>query len=262
MVFTDSHAHLEFPHFDDDREGVIQRAWDAGVRHILAIGSGTGPHNLEAALPFAAQYDWIYATVGIHPHEAHLAEEKHFASLGQLCCRKEVLAIGEIGLDYHYDEPARAVQKEVLMRQLDLAAQAGLPVVFHCRDAWEDLAEIVLKLRRATTGGILHCFTGTREDAFAFLGAGFHISFAGNLTFKRNEDLRAVAKQVPLDRLLVETDSPYLAPVPHRGKRNEPAFVPAVARAVGEIKGNSAEEIGQRTTENFLRLLCPGERSA
>ena len=261
-MFTDSHAHLEFPDFNDDREDVIQRAWDAEVRHILAIGSGTGPHNLEAALLFPEQYDWIYATVGIHPHEAHLAEEKHFESLGQLCDRSKVFAIGEIGLDYHYDEPSRAVQKEVLIRQLDLAAQAGLPVIFHCRDAWEDLIEIVLKVRRAVNGGILHCFTGTRKDAFAFLDAGFHISFAGNITFKKNEDLRAVAKQVPLDRLLVETDSPYLAPVPYRGKRNEPAFVQAVAGAVGEVRGNSAEEIGQRTTENFLRLLSFGGRTA
>ena len=255
-MFTDSHAHLEFPQFENEREDVIERAWEAGVRHLLAIGSGTGPHDLEAAFPFAANYDWIHATVGIHPHEAALAEEKHFTSLAELCRAEKVLAVGEIGLDYHYDHSPKPVQKDVLFRQLELASKTDLPVIFHCREAWEDLRRIVLDQWQGNErGGILHCFTGTREDAFAFLDRGFYVSFAGNVTFKKSNDLRKVVREVPLDRLLVETDSPYLAPVPYRGKRNEPAYVREVARVVGEVKGLSPEEVGVKTTENFLRLF-------
>ncbi len=255
-MFTDSHAHLEVPQFENEREDVIERAWEAGVRHLLAIGSGTGPHELKAAFPFAEKYDWIYATVGIHPHEAALAEEKHFTSLAELCRGEKVLAVGEIGLDYHYDHSPKPVQKDVLLRQLELASKTGLPVIFHCREAWGDLREIVLDQWRGNErGGILHCFTGTREDAYAFLDRGFYISFAGNVTFKKSDDLREVAREVPLDRILIETDSPYLAPVPYRGKRNEPAYVREVARVVGEVRGLSAEEIGVKTTENFFRLF-------
>ena len=261
-MYIDSHAHLEFPEFDEDRTAMLERAWKAGVRRILAIGSGTGPHDLEIAVRFAEQYDWVHATVGIHPHEAHRAESAHYEALAQLCRRKEVLAVGEIGLDYYYEELSRPIQKKVLIRQLDLAAEEKLPVIFHCRDkvssceAWDDLREIVLKAGRSTEkGGILHCFTGTWEDAKMFLDAGFYVSFAGNVTFKKSDDLRAVARQIPLDRLLIETDSPFLSPVPFRGKRNEPARVKEVARVLAEVKGITKEEMARHTSENFLQLF-------
>ncbi len=255
-MYIDSHAHLEFPEFDEDRKAMLDRAWAAGVRRILAIGSGTGPQDLEAAVRFAEQHEWVHATVGIHPHEAHRAEPSHYEALKQLCARKEVLAVGEIGIDYYYPDPPRPVQQEVLIRQLDLAAEVKLPVIFHCRDAWEDLRKFVLEAGRNTEkGGILHCFTGTWEDAKAFLDAGFYVSFAGNVTFKKSDDLRAVARQIPLDRLLIETDSPYLSPVPFRGRRNEPARVKEVARVLAEVKGIDVEDMARHTSENFLRLF-------
>ncbi len=255
-MFTDSHAHLDSLEFENDRENIIRRAWEAGVRLLLAIGNGEGPQGLDAAYPFAQKYDWIYATTGIHPHESHLAKEKHFENLEKLSLRKKVLAVGEIGLDYHYDHPPKKVQKIVLVRQLEIALKGNLPVIFHCREAWGELRDIALnEFRGKGLRGILHCFTGTQEDAFSFLDQGFLISFAGNITFKKNENLRNIAQEIPMDALLIETDSPYLTPVPYRGKRNEPAYVLETARVLGDIKGFSSKEIGQKTTENFLRLF-------
>ncbi|MBI3895762.1 MAG: TatD family hydrolase [Acidobacteria bacterium] len=260
MIFTDSHAHIEFPDFDEDREQVFERAQSSGVQYILAIGSGTGPHRLRAGLEMAEGRDGVYATIGIHPHEARLATETHFQELGQLAADQRVVAVGEIGLDYHYDHSPRDVQREVFLRQLDLAERSRLPLVIHCREAWEDCLRI-LEERWKRTGlrGILHCFTGSYEDAHRGMDAGFYISFAGNLTFPKATNLREVAAKIPLDRLLVETDSPFLAPLPHRGKRNEPSFVRFVAQQLGAIQGLPAEEVGQYTTQNFLNFIRQGQ---
>jgi TatD DNase family protein len=256
QFFVDSHAHLDDPAFDPDRDAVIDRAREAGLRYILAIGGGSGPDDLASSIPIAERHDWIYATVGIHPHEARRAEEKHFDLLRTAARLPKVKGIGEIGLDYHYDHSPREIQRSVLIRQLEIARELRLPIVIHCREAWDDLREIIAEHWQSSgLGGILHCFSGTPEDAVQFLDWGFRVSFAGNLTFKKADDLRAVAREVPLDRLLAETDSPYLAPVPYRGKRNEPAYVREVTRELAALRNLSEEEIGRQVTDNFQRLL-------
>lgn len=254
-MLVDSHAHLDDPSFDADREAVIERARAAGLRYLLSVG-GRGPEEPASSIGLAETHDWIYATVGAHPHEAKHLNEELLESLRTLARQPKVVAIGEIGLDYYYDHSPRDDQKLALVRQLELARALKLPVVIHCRDAWADLAEIVAReWASAGLGGILHCFTGSREEAFRYLDWGFLVSFAGIVTFNKADDLRAVARAVPLDRLLTETDSPYLAPVPYRGKRNEPAYVREVTRKLAELLTMSEEEMGQRAVENFARFF-------
>jgi len=255
-MLVDSHAHLDDSGFDADREAVIERARAAGLRYLLTIGGSRGPEELASSIGLAESHDWIYATVGVHPHEAKHLDHRVLESLRAFARRPKVLAIGEIGLDYYYDHSPRDEQKQAFVRQLELARQLKLPVVIHCRDAWSDLREIVARdWAPGGLAGILHCFTGSREDAFRFLDWGFLISFAGIVTFNKADELRAVARDVPLDRLLTETDSPYLAPVPHRGKRNEPAYVLEVTRKLAELLKISEEEMGQRAAENFARFF-------
>ena len=262
MELIDSHAHLEFPQFDADREEMLERARTAGVTTLLAIGSGTGPGDLDAAIPFAEKHDWIYATIGIHPHEAKLGTDEDFARLEKLAKHPRVIAWGEIGLDYFYDHSPRDVQQNVFRQQLELARAAKLPIVIHCRpsegseDAWNDcLGMIAEQWRGSGLGGVLHCFTGTAEQARRALDMDFMISFAGNVTFPKAQQIRDAAMAVPLERMLIETDSPYLAPVPHRGKRNEPAFVVETARKLGELRGLTAEDVGERTSRNFVEFF-------
>lgn len=254
--FVDSHCHLDDARFDADREEVIDRAHGAGVRYLLTVSGGSGPDDLASGVPIAARYNWIYTTAGILPHEAKGAEERHFEMLRQATSEKKVIAVGEIGLDYFYDHSPREIQQCVLIRQLEIARETHLPVVIHCREAWDDLGEVISgHWAGSGLGGILHCFTGSRKEAFKFLDWGFMISFAGNVTFKKAEELRAVASEIPPDRLLTETDSPYLAPMPHRGKRNEPVFVLEVARQLAELRGVSPEEMGALAGRNFLKFL-------
>jgi TatD DNase family protein len=257
-LFVDSHAHLEGPQFDADREQVILRARDAGIDTIVAIGNGTGPGSLDCGIQLAQQYDFIYATIGIHPHEAKLASDQDFQGLELLARRPKVIAWGEIGLDYYYDHSPRQIQKLVFLKQMELARAAKLPIVIHCRpsegsdDAWQDcLTMLAQQWSSSGLGGILHCFTGTWQHALRALDMGFMISFAGNVTFPKAQQIRETAKHAPLDRVLIETDSPFLAPVPHRGKRNEPSFVREVGRQLGVLRDLPAEEIGQQTSVNF-----------
>ena len=260
-MFADSHAHLEFPDFDADRDQVFERALASGVQYILAIGSGTGPHRLRAGLETAEGRNGIFPTVGIHPHEAQLATEDHFLELARLAADPRVVAMGEIGLDYHYDHSPREVQRKVFLRQLELAEETHLSLVIHCREAWEDCLRILeQQWKRTGLGGILHCFSGSFPDACRGMDAGFSISLAGNLTFPNAGNLREVAARIPRDQLLVETDSPFLAPVPHRGKRNEPCFIPLVAQQLGAIQGLSAEEVGNYTAHNFLQWIGRSKR--
>jgi TatD DNase family protein len=254
--FLDSHAHLDDPDFNADRAAVIERARVTGLRYLLAVGGGTGPDNLEAPLALAERHDWIFATVGIHPHDAKHFAEHHAQQICKLAQHPRVVGIGEIGLDYHYDNSPREIQKRVLVRQLELACQARLPIVIHCREAWSDLTAIIeTHWKSSGLGGILHCFSGSRQDALRFLDWGFQVSFAGNVTYKKADDLREVAREIPLDRLLTETDSPYLAPVPYRGKRNEPAFVIEVARTLAALRHLSTEELGEIVVRNFERFF-------
>jgi len=257
-MFIDSHAHLEMQQFDADREAMLARAHAAGVETILAIGSGTGPGSLDCAVKLAQQHDFIYATIGIHPHEAKLATDTDFAELAQLAGAEKVIAWGEIGLDYYYDYSPRQIQKEVFIRQMELARLAKLPIIIHCRpsenseNAWHDCMRLLNEhWMPSGIGGVLHCFTGSLADMQAALDMGFMISFAGNVTFTKAQEIRDAAKQVPLDRMFIETDSPFLAPIPHRGKRNDPAFVKEVARQIGELRGVPAEEIGVIAAKNF-----------
>jgi TatD DNase family protein len=254
--FLDSHAHLDDAQFDADRDAVIERARTAGLKYLVTVGCGNGPDDLGVGIPIADTHGWIYTTAGIHPHEAARAEDRHFEMLQRAAANPKVIAIGEIGLDYFYDHSPRETQQQILIRQLEVARAARLPIVIHCRDAWDDLATIVENHWRSSgLGGILHCFTGRREDAARFLDWGFMISFAGNLTFKKAENLREAARYVPLDRLLTETDCPYLAPIPHRGERNEPAFVVEVTRALASLRGLSDGEMGAQAVENFIRFF-------
>jgi TatD DNase family protein len=256
LDLVDSHAHLEFAQFDPDRDAVLARARDAGVSTILAIGSGSGPSRLDAAIPFAEQHDWIFATIGIHPHEAKLATDEHFARLDKLAKHPRVIAWGEIGLDYFYDHSPKDVQHVVFRRQLEQARAAGLPIVIHCRDAWPDcLAILDESWRNSGLGGIMHCFTGTPDDGRRSLEMGFLISFAGNVTYPKAQNLRDVARGVPLESLLIETDSPFLAPQALRGKRNEPANVAEVARTLASVRDLPVPEIASVTADNFRRFF-------
>jgi TatD DNase family protein len=266
-IFVDSHAHLEMEQFDADRTVMLQRARDAGIETILAIGSGTGPGSLDSAIQLAEQNEFIYATIGIHPHEAKLASDADFEEMAQLARRPKVIAWGEIGLDYFYDHSPRDVQQQAFTKQLQLAQAAKLPVVIHCRpsdhseNAWDDCLKLLQEhWAQSGLGGILHCFTGTWGHATQALDMGFMISFAGNVTFPKGQQIRDAAKQAPIDRILIETDSPFLAPVPYRGKRNEPSFVREVARQLGELRGLTTENIGLRTAKNFYRFFSLHEK--
>ena len=266
-IFVDSHAHLETEQFEADREQVIARAREAGIHTILAIGSGTGPGSLDCAIRLAEQHDFIYATIGIHPHEAKLARDADFEEMAQLATRPKVIAWGEIGLDYFYDHSPRDIQQQVFLKQLQLAQLVKLPIVIHCRpsngseDAWEDCLKLLDEhWAPSGLGGVLHCFTGAWDHAKRALDMGFMISFAGNVTFPKAQQIRDAAKEVPLDRMLIETDSPFLAPVPYRGKRNEPLFVKEAARQIGEIRGQSMEDIGFQTANNFYRFFSLHEK--
>jgi TatD DNase family protein len=261
-MFVDSHAHLDGTQFQTDREQVIARAREAGVETIVAIGNGDSPASLEGGLQLAEHYDFIYATIGIHPHEASQANHLLFEHMEQLAKRPKVIAWGEIGLDYFYDHSPREVQQRVFVCQMELARSAKLPIVIHCRpsasgeDAWEDCLRLISQhWARSALGGILHCFTGTWKHAQRALDMGFMISFAGNVTFPKAQQIREVAGQVPGDRMLIETDSPYLAPLPYRGKRNEPAFVSETARQIGELRSMLAAEVGSETSKNFYRFF-------
>jgi len=255
-VFVDSHAHLDDPEFDTDRAAVVERARAAGLRYLLTVGGGTGPDNLEMPVALAGRHDWIYATVGVHPYDAKHFTEHHAEQIRKLAQHPRVVGIGEIGLDYHYDNSPREIQKRVLVRQLELARRARLPIIIHCREAWSDLTEIIqAHWISSGLGGILHCFSGSRQAALKFVDWGFQVSFAGNVTYKKAENLRAVAREIPLDRLLTETDCPYLAPIPYRSKRNEPAFVIEVSRTLAALRNLSVEELGDIVVHNFERFF-------
>lgn len=256
MAFTDSHAHLADARFDADRAAALARARDAGVERILTVALGATPAEWESTLALAAEHDFLWAAVGLHPHEARHSSDALLADLDRLAAHGRVLAWGEIGLDYHYDHSPRVAQHEVFRRQLGLARARKLPVVVHCREAWDDCLEVLSEGWAASgLGGVLHCFSGTEAEARRALDWGFLISFAGNVTFPRADALRAVARSLPAESLLVETDCPYLAPQSRRGQRNEPAFVAEVAAELARLRGASREELGAQTSENFLRLF-------
>jgi TatD DNase family protein len=268
LVLVDSHAHLDSPRYDADREELLQRAWQQGVRTVLSIGIGDGPDTMQQALELSKSYAGkpgiprILATAGIHPHEAQLADQAALQKLDGLLTNPDVLAVGEIGLDYYYDHSPREQQKQAFAQQMEIAAARRRPIIIHCRpsdgstNAWDDtLAMIENNWMGTNLGGILHCFTGEWEHARRAMDGGFLISFAGNVTYPKAEGIRQVAAKVPLDRMLIETDAPFLAPLPHRGKRNEPAWVGRVADKLGEVCGVPAELVASSTANNFFRFF-------
>lgn len=267
-MLVDSHAHLDSARYDEDRDALLQRAWGAGVRTVLSIGIGDGPDTMHRALDLSRAYagrpetPCIYASAGIHPHEAQLANETALDKLNGLLQQPEVIACGEIGLDYYYDHSPREQQKTVFRQQMEIAAAHKKPIIIHCRpsdnstNAWDDTLDVIeAEWASKGFGGILHCFTGEWEHARRAMDCGFLISFAGNVTFPKAQPIRDAAEKVPLDRMLIETDAPFLAPVPNRGKRNEPGWVAEVAAKISEVRHLPVNEVASCTTENFHRFF-------
>jgi TatD DNase family protein len=279
-MLIDSHAHLDSPRYTDDREAMLRRAHEAGVGAVLSIGIGEGPAEMHQARDLCRQFNGkpgmprLYASAGIYPHNTPEANESALAKLDSLLAEPEVIACGEIGLDYYHEGAPHDVQRDGLIRQLEIAASRKRPILIHCRpkdagatgdrsssdgatDAWNDLFVVLEEFwRRTGLGGIMHCFGGEWEQARRSLDLGFLISFAGNLTYPKAQPLRDVAARLPLDGVLVETDAPWLAPAPHRGKRNEPAMVGETAQVLAGLLGVSAEEVASATTRNFYRLFA------
>ena len=256
-MFVDSHAHIDGEEFDGDRDEVIARAHAAGVSLILNVGTGD-PHSgtFERAVALGKSHESVYTAIGTHPHDARLYDDAAEQKIKNLINNEHVIAWGEIGLDFHYDNSPRDIQVEVFKRQLRAARECDLPVVIHTREAEDETIEILKnEYDGAERRGVFHCFSGSMDLARRAIEIGFMISFSGIVTFKKAEELREIAKQVPVDRLLIETDCPYLTPIPYRGKRNEPAYVVEVARCLAGLHGVELEEMGRITSENFNRFF-------
>jgi TatD DNase family protein len=256
-MFVDSHCHLDDKRFADDLDAVLDRAAAAGVTRILTVGTGDGPPEIDRAVRLADHYPQIYATIGVHPHDASKVTPQTYDDLRSLSTHSKVIAFGEIGLDYHYDFSPREIQREVFIEQLKLARAVNLPITIHSREAWDDTMSILREHwsgQHWTGQGIMHCFTGDPAQAREALGMGFHLSYGGVLTFKTADSVRESARITPPDRLLIETDAPYLAPIPHRGKRNEPAMMVETARKLAEVRETTLEAIAALTTANFEGL--------
>lgn len=258
MILVDSHCHIDGEQFDNDRDDVVQRASEAGVKAMLNVGTGD-PHSgeIRRAVEVAEKYPNVFASVGVHPHDAKLYNGEAEDSLVELTRSPKVVAWGEIGLDFYYDHSPREIQVEVFRRQIRKAAELNLPIIVHSRDADDETVDILSDECSGPrfAGGVMHCFGGTPEMAEALLQVGFFISFAGNVTFKKADNLRDSARVVPLERMLIETDCPFLTPVPLRGKRNEPGFVTHTAAFLADLLGIETEELAAATTANFLRLF-------
>jgi TatD DNase family protein len=255
---VDSHCHLDHQQFHGEVEPLLERASAAGVRYFLTIGTADGPPILDVAIRLAERFPNVWATVGVHPHDASKADARTFDDLRALSKHPKVVAVGEIGLDYHYDFSPRELQSEVFLEQMRIAQEAGKPVIIHTREAWEDTIAVL----RGKGPGILHCFTGNADQAREAVDLGFYLGFGGVLTFPKSDSVRDAARETPEDRLLLETDCPYLAPIPFRGKRNEPAYLAHTARKLADVRGVTEEAIAQTTTRNFedlfgLRALKP-----
>lgn len=255
MKFIDSHCHIDGEAFDADRDEIVERAKAAGVAAMLVVGTGD-PHRGEVAkaVETAERYANVFASVGVHPHDARLYDDAAEQTLISLVKSSEkVIAWGEIGLDFYYDHSPRDVQREIFRRQIGIAGELNLPIIVHSRDADDETVEILTQeCSRPGFKGIMHCFGGTARMALELMEIGFLISFAGNVTFKKADNLRAAARVVPLEKLLIETDCPFLTPVPYRGKRNEPAYVVETAKFLAEFYGIALEKLADRTTRNFL----------
>ncbi|ADL11606.1 TatD family hydrolase [Acetohalobium arabaticum] len=247
-MLVDTHAHIDFPRFDDDRDKVIKRAKENNLEYIINVGADEA--SSQRSVELAQHHDMIYAVVGVHPHEAKSVTEETYSRLKEWAAEDKVVAIGETGLDYHYDNSPRQVQQQVFRRHIRLAKEVDLPLVIHSREAEDQTMELLKEEEAEEVGGIIHCFPGDQKMANQALDLNFYIAVGGILTFNNSYQLQRVVKQIPLDRLLLETDAPYLTPEPNRGKRNEPAYIKYVADKLAQILPHSTEKIAAVTTEN------------
>ena len=252
---TDSHCHLDSERFTEDLDAVIDRALSAGVERMMSIGTGDGPPDIEVAVRIADKYDAVYSTVGVHPHDASKYDDSIGKRLADLLQHPKVLALGEIGLDYHYDFAPRDVQRDVFAAQIALACERDLPVIIHTREATADTIAVLKEAGHGRVRGVFHCFSGSREEAVQGLDLGFYISLSGILTFPKAGSLRDTAAMIPADRLLVETDAPFLAPVPHRGKRNEPAFLAQTVAALAAARGTTIDALASQLARNYADFV-------
>ena len=255
-MIIDTHAHIDMDAFDDDRSEVIQNAKNNGVDYILNVGC-----DIESSLrsiELAERYDFIYATAGIHPHDVKKIDDQTYSQLKQLLSHPKMIALGEIGLDFYKNYSPPDQQKEHLRKQIELSRQLQKPIIIHCRDANEEMTSILsdyFPKDPSARSGIFHCFSGDQELADRALEMGFYISFSGSVTFKKSDELRAIAKTIPADRLFVETDCPFLTPTPNRGKRNEPSFVIHTAKLIADVRGLNINDIQRSTSLNFFELF-------
>ena len=256
MSFIDSHCHPDDSQFESDRDAIVQRAFDAGVTTMLAIGTGEGPPDLESALRIADKYEGVLATAGIHPQYAAAASDTDYKHLAALLRHPKCVGVGEIGLDYYWKPFDKELQTRVFVDQMQIAAEARKPISIHTREAWDDTIAL-LREHWAPTGlpCVMHCFTGGADEAKQVLDLGFYMSFAGVVTYPKAVNLHQAAAMAPLDRILIETDAPYLPPVPYRGKRNEPSYVVHTAARIAELRSQQPAEIGAATAENFRRIF-------
>ena len=252
-MFIDSHAHLHFKEFQGEVDAVLARAQEAGVNCLINVGTDLA--SSREVIKLAQQHPQVFAAVGIHPHDVAAISNDDLTALAKLAQEKKVVAIGEVGLDYHYEHSPKEVQQQRLRDFIRLARETRLPLILHCRDAFADCFKILDEAEGWKVGGVFHCYTGDLETAKQIVRNGFYVSFSGIITFKKTASLQAVVREIPEDRLLIETDCPFLAPEPHRGKRNEPAYVRLVARKVAELRGQAIEAIGQKTAQNTIRLF-------
>jgi TatD DNase family protein len=255
LGLIDSHAHIQGKEYSGEAEEVIKRAGEAGVAQIVVVGGAGDMSSNTDAVALAEAWSNLYATVGMHPHDAKDVSEEELDRLRKLAAHPKVIAVGETGLDYYYNHSSHEVQRQVFAHFIQLAVEIGLPLVVHERDAAREAAEMLRKEGAGKVRGVIHCFTGDYEAARNYLDLGFYLSFTGIITFKNAEALREVVRKVPLERMLVETDSPYLTPVPHRGKRNEPAYVWLVAETVAQVKGLTLKNVARVTTKNVRELF-------
>ncbi len=260
-MLADSHCHLDFPDFAAEIDAVVARAQTAGLAKIVTISTRVRRHR--EVLAIAERFENVFCSVGTHPHYAHEELDVTARDLAERARHPKVVGIGEIGLDYHYDNSPREAQERGLRTHIAAARETGLPLIIHCRDADSDMARILTEeMQQGVFPAVLHCFTGGRDLAHTGVALGMYVSFSGILTFKKSDALRAIAAELPADRILVETDAPYLAPQPWRGKRNEPAYVVETARVLAQCRGVGAEEIARQTTANFFRLFAKIPRNA
>lgn len=254
-MLIDSHAHIQGKEYAGETADVIARAREAGVEKIIAVGGAGDMSSNTEAVALAARFEKVYATVGMHPHDAKDVGSEELAKLKELTAHPRVVAVGETGLDYYYSHSPHDVQCRVFSQFIHMARQTDLPIVVHERDAAHDAAELLRSEGEGKLYGVIHCFTGNYDAACAYLDLGFYLSFTGIITFKNADPLRDVVRRVPLERMMVETDSPYLTPVPHRGKRNEPAHVRWVAETIAKVKGIDFTEVAEMTTRSVQNLF-------